>query len=43
MIQVLFYGDRLDDGTREWLETFEYTNDTHFVFCKISAIITIWR
>ena len=29
MIQVLFYGDCLDDGTREWLETMEYSEAVH--------------
>lgn len=27
MIQVLFYGDRLDDGTRELLEIFDFTKN----------------
>lgn len=30
MIQVLFYGDRLTDGTRKWLLTIEFPEGARF-------------
>ena len=39
MIQVLFYGDKLDDGTRELLETYDYTRNDHLTARMYRSII----
>lgn len=39
MIQVLFYGDRLDDGTRELLEIYNFTKDDRLTFRMYKNIV----
>lgn len=39
MIQVLFYGDKLDDGTRELLEIFNFTRNNRLTARMYKSII----
>lgn len=39
MIQVLFYGDKLDDGTRELLEIYDYIRNDHLTARMYKSIV----